>query len=152
MLRRFASSAAFLIMANASAYSAEPSALAEIEGQCTKFVYAGRALDGCKNVLLNTIYKDGRTGFYLLSGSNIVTFSGHGSRQVKRGVDDIIQPIDTVITAINGKASGIKATGSCRFGNPYKGAVKIQCAADTRNGRFEADFLTNGQPPSVTNF
>jgi hypothetical protein len=100
--------------------------------------------------LLNTAFPEiGRTGFYFMAGDIIVTFTGLGSQQ-KLNEDNVVQPVDGIILH-TGKVANpqtYKAAGSCRFGNPWKGAVEISCHADTDKGLFEGVFVSNGQPPS----
>ncbi len=141
-----------IALLDSGARGAELNGTATIKGRCTKLILADQVVRGCQGILLNTSYADGRSGFYFVSGDTIVTFTGAGSRQIMQGPDKVAQPIDQVITSIKGKPRQAKAVGSCRFGNPYKGAVTIECRADTQQGRYEGDFTTDGLPPNVTKF
>jgi hypothetical protein len=124
-------------------------ALASQKGRCTKLVHAGKVLKPCKNILVNSNYSDGRSGFYFTAGNTVLTFSGFGSQQINEGPDRVTQPVDMIITSASGKSAKYRAVGTCRFGNPYKGRTKIECSAAAPLGQFEGVFETDDTPPDL---
>ena len=46
---------------------------------------------------MNTLYKDGRSGFYFTADDMILTFSGMGDQQVRKGPNSSTQAIDLVL-------------------------------------------------------
>ena len=49
----------------------------------------------CK-ALINTVYRNGRTGFYFTAEGSMLTFSGI-EPQINQGTDDILQPVDLIL-------------------------------------------------------
>ena len=102
--------------------------------------------------LINTRYKDNRTGFYFMTDNTILTFSG-AAPQVKTSADSVIQPIDLIL--FNDYEKGdpnnpnkLRAAGACKFANPYQGiSITIECDAETSQGRFAGKFRTDGSKP-----
>jgi hypothetical protein len=108
----------------------------------------------CKGTLLNTEYSDERTGFYFVTTTDqiTVTFSTRGDQEQKIDTDTVTAPVDMVIVSSRGKIDKLQATGTCQFGNPYKGPMLIECTADSERGRFEGAFLTDGKEPEAKTF
>lgn len=127
-------------------------ALATLQGTCERLVIAGRdATPACDGKLLNTNYRDSRSGFYFVTKDGAaLTFSGLGKRQVKPHPDRAVQPIDLVIFGYGGQHDRAPAVGECDFTNPEARPSRITCRASTAGGVFEAVFLTDGRPPKVT--
>ena len=125
-----------------------------VEGACQNLTIGGEDhTTNCKGTLLNTEYDDERTGFYFATTDQvIVTFSSRGDQEQKIDTDTVTAPVDEVIVSSGGKIDRLQATGACRFGNPYKGPMLIQCTADTERGRFEGAFLTDGKQPDARTF
>ena len=70
----------------------------KINGTCIGAIKIfGRHVDkpSCKP-LINTRYKDNRTGFYFMTDDIILTFSV-AALQVKTSADSVIQPIDLIL-------------------------------------------------------
>jgi len=83
--------------------------------------------------------------------SILLSFSGDGNSQIKRGKDGVIQPVDKVVVVVAGDATNLKAVGQCAFQNPYRGKPsRITCVADTRSGKFSAAFLSDGSKPTIS--
>lgn len=139
--------------AQAAPRQAEIPTMAIANGACNRLVIGGTdRTRECSGKLLNTIYRNGRVGFYFVTDTGAaLTFTGLGDKQVKPDPDTAVQPIDGVIFGYGGKTDRANAVGSCRFTNPYRKPGIVQCRADTSNGQFEASFRTDGNPPSVTN-
>ena len=106
------------------------------------------------NKMSNTLYKDGRTGFYFVTENYILTFSGV-SPQVKKSSNSAVQPVDLVLfnETKNGDPNNpmkLRAAGTCDFANPFLGVpVTIDCKAETSKGRFAAKFISNGAEPVI---
>ena len=124
------------------------------KGKCDRLIIFGNDKSAqCKPALINSEFKDSRTGFYFsASDSIIVTFSGMGDNQVKEDKDTAVQPIDRVIVGGAGEPSNIPAVGECRFTNPYKGPAPVHCTATTKLGKFEGNFVTDGNEPDRKEF
>lgn len=134
--------------------SAEPlEAMFTLNGTCSQLIVSGDDLSGhCDNVVLNTVHKDGRTGFLFVARDlAVATFSGddHPAVAGKATVQ-----LDRVVisTLIHGKASPVTlpATGTCVYANSDGKQITINCRAATRRGAFEAAFVSNGQPPRMS--
>jgi hypothetical protein len=124
------------------------------QGTCIKLLFAGH--DGtakCKGLLLNEVFRDGRSGFTFTVGDlAVISFSGFGSKQVKDSPDKVTQPIDTVIFTLIGVGTPpnrIMAVGTCTFSNPNVGPMLVRCSSHTENGLFEATFRSDGHAPSI---
>jgi hypothetical protein len=126
-----------------------------LTGSCQRLIgFGDDVTDRCSEKVINTEWSDGRDSFAFssLDGSLILTFSGDGRAQIKQGPDTAVQPLDGIIATINGKSQTIRAVGSCRFSNPYKGPVPIVCDAETPGGDFSATFKTDGSNPEIKHF
>jgi hypothetical protein len=137
------------VFASATAIAATKTKLIKtltFSGQCNKLITADRPRP-CENVFVNTAHQNGRIGFYFGVNETVVAFSGIGSRQIKQGENRIAQPIDGVLTLLDGKSAEFNATGTCRFNNPMLGPMTVDCTADTAQGRYEGHFVTDGSPP-----
>lgn len=123
-----------------------------VEGTCGDLAVVGRRLGGeCSGKLLNFTYPDGRVGLYFgLKSGAIVTFSGMDGDNPTPDSDVI--HLDKVIMSRSDTPDTpdvYAATGTCRFGNPYKGPATIACEGRLTDGRpFTAAFTTNGKPPT----
>ena len=123
--------------------------MAGLKGRCLKFQV--NAVDyQCESVAPNTTYRSGRSGFYFVAkDAGALTFSGDGKGQVKKSEDDVVQPVDLlVIFTFKGETKKSPAVGACSFSNPLKGKATVHCKADTTGEHFEAEFLSDGSPPS----
>jgi hypothetical protein len=128
--------------------------MAIVKGRCNHLIVLGSdKTNACQSKMLNTEFVDGRSGFYFVASDDVViSFSGMGPGQIKLNEDIAIQPIDTIIVGVKGRTSKVRAVGKCRFENPLKGSVPISCQADTPEGIFEADFVTDGSAPDMKKF
>jgi len=134
---------------------AKLTAMVVVEGACQNLTIGGEDHTAtCKGTLLNTEYDDERTGFYFVTTTEqiTVTFSTRGDQEQKPDADTVTAPVDMVIVSSGGKIDRLQATGTCQFGNPYKGPMLIECAADSERGRFEGAFLTDGKEPEAKTF
>ncbi len=129
-----------------------------VSGECTKLVQAGRPVEGCKNILVNTNYSTGVSGYWFMTGNSIVSFAGDGARRLEQASGHVIQSIervfltDTANTAPEKDAAEETAIGFCRFGDVTKGGSTIECVAHTRAGLYEGAFVTDGNPPELDTF
>lgn len=126
--------------------------LATVNGTCERLVIGGRDVTAqCTGTLLNTSYATGRVGFYFVTRDGAaLTFTGMGSSQIKPDPDTALQPVDGVIFGFDGRFDRSKAVGTCRFTNPYARPGTVNCRAETQDGVFAAEFVTDGKPPTVT--
>ena len=130
--------------------------LVAISGNCVgNFILYDKLLPTpqCES-LLNTGYKDGRTGFYFSTDKYIVTFSGI-SPQVSTSKNSVVQPINLLLISNTQKSNTSQATkliaaGTCSFANPYMGIrVFVQCDVETSKGRFMATFESDASEPTI---
>ncbi len=151
--RAFGSGVCFVIIvaAQASLGETRPVGTTSLRGSCYKLTILGRDVTAsCEPWVLNSDLADGRSSFGFATGDKVsVTFSGLGTNEIKLNDDTAIQAIDGIVVDENGKQNSLKAVGKCRFENPYKGAVPISCIADTANGVFEGQFMSDGSTPKV---
>ena len=123
-----------------------------LTGSCDKLILGKQKLaDSCSGKLLNMSYPDGRVGFYfILDDGRIVTFSGMDAPNPTPDTDDV--KVDKVIMGVKGKPKDpevVAATGTCTYGNPYKGESTVSCDGTMSNGqRFSARFTSDGKPPT----
>lgn len=149
----------FLLISSFSinAYS-QNTIIATLSGKCLKVIAMDVFVeqDNCIDKVMNIEYPNGRNGFkFILTSKNgstsVISFSGDGSNQVYKDKDHAKQLIDRVIFTFNGSTDDLKAVGSCSFENPYLGKpVKILCSADTSQGKFSGEFISNGISPDVS--
>ncbi|MBY5323583.1 hypothetical protein HFN11_25245 [Rhizobium leguminosarum] len=123
-----------------------------LTGSCDKLILGKQKLaDSCSGKLLNMSYPDGRVGFYfILDDGLIVTFSGMDAPNPTPDTD--VVKVDKVIMGVKGKPKDpevVAATGTCTYGNPYKGESTVSCDGTMSNGqRFSARFTSDGKPPT----
>jgi len=126
-----------------------------VSGECTRLIQAGRPVGGCKNILVNTNYSTGVSGYWFMTGNSIVSFAGDGARRLEQASDQVIQSIERVfltdLTNIPQEedATAETAIGFCRFGDVTKRGSMIECVAHTRAGLYEGAFVTDGNPPKL---
>jgi hypothetical protein len=129
-----------------------------VSGECTRLVQAGRPVEGCKNILVNTNYSTGVSGYWFMTGNSILSFAGDGSRRLEQDPDHVIQSIervfltDTTNIAQEQDATAETAIGFCRVGDVTKRGSTIECVAHTRAGLYEGAFVTDGNPPKLDTF
>ncbi|MCA1408145.1 hypothetical protein I6F26_28725 [Ensifer sp. IC3342] len=104
----------------------------------------------CGGKVVQSIYSTGRTGFTVVMGDKgAVTFSG--IQGAKPEADCQSQDMDRVILnlGIEGAPPSSEAvTGSCTYGNPFKGPAAISCqGADAAEGAYLLQFRSDGKPP-----
>ena len=128
-----------------------PTTITSMTGTCGRLIIEAHDLTrGCQPRVANIEYSDGQVTFIYAVGDDFtVTFSGNGRQQVHRGPETAVQPIDALYTSLMGHPSKpIRVVGSCEFSNPYNGPVAINCHAEGDAGRLDAEFTTDGRPPS----
>ena len=127
-----------------------------ISGECIKLVHAGHPLDGCKNILVNVNYSTGASVYWFMTDHAILSFAGDGSRRVKQGSNIVIQSIERVILADTANEEDDPkeddAVGFCRFGDPTKRGMMVECMAHTQAGLYEGTFVADGNPPKLGKF
>jgi hypothetical protein len=124
-----------------------------ISGECIKLVHAGHPVEGCKNILLNMNYSTGLSAYWFVTDRTVLSFAGDGSRRIEQGSDLVIQSIERVLLAA--KVHGTDdtreddAVGFCRFGDPTKRGMMVECLAHTQAGLYEGTFVADGTPPKL---
>ena len=124
-------------------------------GKCEEIVLYGKSSKKQCQSLFNTVYKDGRSGFYFIADDMILTFSGDGDQQVRQGPDKSTQAIDLVLMNKPDKGpperpDKMTAIGECSFENPFLGKPSIvKCSAKTEKGIFAGIFYHDGSEPYV---
>src|SRR5215218_3751453 len=109
-----------------------------ISGECIKLVHAGHPVDGCKNILVNMNYSTGVSAYWFVTDRTILSFTGDGSRRIEQGSDIVIQSIERILLAA--KVHGTDdtreddAVGFCRFGDPTKRGMMVECMDHTQAG------------------
>lgn len=130
--------------------------LVSLSGSCSNVMLYGKSVDRKCKTAMNTLYKDGRSGFYFIADDMILTFSGNGDQQVRKDPNTSSQAIDLILFN-NPKAGGdpnkpdkLVAIGTCLFENPFRGkSTQLICKATTERGEFEATFHHDGSEPSI---
>ena len=121
-------------------------------GKCSRLTVGGDdATPHCLGKMADVDYVDGRTTYMFFADKDLrIGFSGLRSQQSDVG-DSVIQTIDKITMKMPGtdKFLTYPAKGSCRFSDPTKGPAPMICSATTAKGRFEADFLSGGEPMGV---
>ena len=125
-----------------------------ISGKCIKLVHAGHPVDGCKNILVNMNYSTGVSAYWFVTDRTVLSFAGDGSRRIEQGSDLVVQSIERVLLAAKGndKEDDTReddAVGFCRFGNPTKSGMMVECLAHTQAGLYEGTFMADGTPPKL---
>jgi hypothetical protein len=125
-----------------------------ISGECIKLVHAGHPVDGCKNILVNLNYSTGVSAYWFVTDRTVLSFAGDGSRRIEQGSDLVVQSIERVLLAAKGndKEDDTReddAVGFCRFGNPTRKGMMVECLAHTQGGLYEGTFVADGDPPKL---
>ncbi|EIM30153.1 hypothetical protein [Microvirga lotononidis] len=129
-----------------------------VSGECTRLVQAGQPVAGCKNILVNTNYSTGVSGYWFMTGNSIVSFAGDGARRLEQASGHVIQSIERVFLTDTAKpaqeedATEETAIGFCRFSDMTERGSTIECVAHTRAGLYEGAFVTDGNPPKLDTF
>lgn len=155
MIRPLTASIALLTLAlPAAAQEGGPTLenIVSLRGSCDELTVAGRDLsDVCQGVVLQTIYSNGRNGFYLATedGKTIVTFSGFDGESP--GPDEVVQELDMVISGESGaEPASVQVSGTCLYGNPYNGEMEIACdATGPDDETYTLRFTTDGSEPEL---
>ncbi len=121
-----------------------------VSGQCDNLVVYGQDTDTdfCEKKMITMTLENGRVFFtFFLSTqgySSVISFVGSESNQFILG-DKLKMEVDTV--RMSEKAIKVKGFGYCSMQNPNEGKpVEIGCVAETKEGNFTVDFVTDGSP------
>ena len=151
--------AAFLVGISTAALADNLTTFGTLTGRCTAVTAmdVSTAPTLCSNKLVNVEFPNGRVGFvFTLQRTGdvkptVISFFGNGSEQLHVDADTAVQPVDSVNFTFRNSTDRLVAAGSCRFSNPYDGKpARVSCAADTNQGKFIGDFISNGVPPNMT--
>lgn len=147
-----------LLTVPASAFAApeQQPTIAALKGRCSNIVAMDKELNPklCNPNVINMTLPNGREGFlFTLQGADkssvTVAFFGNGQREIHKDGDHVVLPIDSVNFSFQG-LDHYAAAGSCQFANPTQGVpVPVVCTADTKEGKFVAEFMSDGSAPHV---
>lgn len=128
-----------------------PESIGMLTGDCRRLVIAGRDVSaGCRGQVMNTNYSSGRSGFTFGTPGEVVTFSGMDTpMQDDRAFTRLDKVIITRIGGMSPTPRNVTATGRCDYSSPSAGRSYVRCSAQTSEGEFVADFLSNGEPLEV---
>ena len=133
--------------------------VATFTGRCTKVMPKNVVIDpaACSDTVTKLELPDGQTGFTFMlsklgdSKAALMSFFGGGSKSVKRHKGDTTLPIHRVYFTSDGGADELAAVGSCVFAMPSrKTLAKVSCSANTTEGDFAAEFISNGAAPAMS--
>lgn len=140
----------------ASGAAPAESSMFQVTGTCSSVVFAGQEYSSCDPRVMSYTRSDGRVGFtFYASDVAMIDFSGPGAQQRNLTDHSAAQPIDRVTVTLAGMGGAAKptettATGACSYEDPFSRKARIECHADTGQGRFGASYVTDGnQPTSV---
>lgn len=123
-------------------------AMFSVAGECQMLVVSEEERP-CKDVVINTEYDSGRTGFYFIDdseGGGVISFSGMGREQRSPAENLRLQPLDAVIL----EGGRVPAVGICSFENPFGGQSRIQCSAFVESGKmYSGFFISDGSQPKL---
>ncbi|HXC27773.1 MAG TPA: hypothetical protein VNV38_07440 [Stellaceae bacterium] len=133
---------------------------AVLAGKCTSATAMDVAMKSgpCTDKIIQVELPNQRLGFTFFlrregekNSGTFFAFWGDGSKQLHLNPDTAMQPIDRVDFFFQGSTDHLVAAGSCRFSNPYKGVpAQVSCSADTNEGKFTGEFISDGRPPDMT--
>lgn len=150
-------SAAFTVAIGlASVTTAAPPQLenmAMLTGTCERLIVDGHDFtSGCTSgKIIQSIYSNGRTGWYLPIGDKGALVTLTGISGAKPDANSQIQSVDGLF--VNLGIPGVKPTsehitGSCLYSNPYLGPTSITCTAKNATGATTVlEFRTDGSAP-----
>ena len=143
-----------LLAAPALANPPNQPTLMALKGHCTSIVLLGQVLkpEFCNQKLVNMTLPNGREGFlFTLQGPGkpalTIGFFGDGQREIHKDRDHVVLPIDSMDVSFEGLHHHV-AAGSCQFANPTQGVpVAVSCTAESAEGKFVAEFMSDGSAP-----
>lgn len=129
--------------------------MASLSGDCERLVAAGNNFsDDCNGLILQSIYRTGRTGFTVTVGDKGVVMTFSGMEGAKPDADSQLQSLDKVILnlGIDGvPPTSTDVTGGCAYSNPYNGPMTISCqGVDPKGEAYLLQFRTDGSEPKIT--
>ena len=132
--------------------------VATFPGTCTRVMPKNVVIDpaACSDTVTKLELPDGQTGFTFMltkqgeSKAALMSFFGTVSTHVKRHNGDTTLPIHRVYFTSNDNVDDLAAVGSCVFVHPpRKAPAKVSCSANTTEGNFAAEFISDGAAPSM---
>ena len=129
-------------------------ALSFFAGKCERLIIAGTdRTSSCETKMISSEFADTRSGFYfVLSEGPVLSFNGLRDAQRNPDSRTEVQRIDTIIYGHRGNEEKSQAVGTCEFGNPLSGPIRINCAATTSRGSYQGTFISDGKPPDIKQF
>ncbi|UVO53897.1 hypothetical protein [Sphingomonas sp. SUN039] len=120
----------------------------KLSGTCKRLATPkGDETTACDKELINMAFASGNSSFIAtMKKKGSIAFRGRDSA-AKGNVARIA--VNTIL--LTGKsfapATELKATGSCTYTNPNKGPVRVECSADTIEGKYELSYISDGVWP-----
>jgi hypothetical protein len=151
----------FAIVAAAPSAAArhQSATLATLTGACTRLLIMDTATDPtlCSDNVISFKLRNGQIGFTFIvnrpdeSKPVIVSFFGTRPRHFHHDQADLSLPIYKVYFTFNDGTDDLVALGSCAYSDPYrKIPAKVSCSANTIEGNFSGEFISNGVAPNVS--
>ena len=122
----------------------------QIDGACVQLTSPTADLTKqCSGKLIKIVFPSDQSIFMVFYGKDAaLTFGGPG-KSLLSGMTSMT--IDSLSVDADRKhpATRFDATGGCSFSNPFSGPVRIECKAETAEGTYTFQFVTNGKQPRV---
>lgn len=100
-------------------------------------------------MLINIVFPSDHSIFMVFYGKDAALSFGGSGKALLAGKTSMV--IDSLLVDTDSKrpAINLNATGKCNFSDPFAGSANIDCTAETAQGTYTFQFLTNGKPPRV---
>jgi len=118
-----------------------------VHGTCERLVTPdGDQSEDCNKVLGLASYSNGRHSLWFsVPKKSLIAFSGIDENA--EGNTEILQ-LDLLTVASESSGTTPRGgTGSCTYSDPWKGRAHFSCSGSTDDGKFAAEFTTDGKPP-----
>lgn len=124
-----------------------------VSGSCRGLtVFGADWTPTCVGSMQNVIHANGVQSLIFSAGDRaLVTFIGRSQTMVDGGrVARLrIDGVQVIPMQPGARPAEFRAVGECRFSDPFKGPMRTTCTAAAPQGRFAAEFMTDGSRPSV---
>ena len=157
MLRDVGLAAALLALGATGAQAqGMPGKAVTVRGDCTELVVFGDDWSStCVGSLTNVIHANGVLTFMFSAGDRaLLTFIGRRQRPADGGRAAVLQidGVQVIPMRPGARHAEFRAQGECRFSDPFAGPMRTRCLASAPQGRFSADFMTDGGRPDISDF
>lgn len=142
-----------------SASACMPAAAAPLQhifgmiGTCEMLIVASEDYTNtCNPNIMQMIYEDGRSGFYIGIGSaeRLFAFSGYQSERTGPSVKQTVDMFIFSPEEKGGEAYSVSVQGTCTYSKAYLDPARIICeATDSKDKNYRLEFLTIAGEPTV---